>query len=88
MNGRRARATRKERRQRAAERALLPPDVNDRLRTLAKDRDSKLGKLATEYDKRLKALLLEHAAARKKIWDEYTDRCNVIYRAKERRKAA
>jgi hypothetical protein len=87
VNGRKARARRKERREAAAERALLPREQSDVLREVRQDRDRELGKLAPAYDKKLKALLLEHQVERRKIWARYDERREAIIRGKRKRPA-
>ena len=84
LNGRKARGRRKERRERAAERALLPPDVSERLRRARVRRDKPLGEVATETDRKLRRLLAEDAERRRKIWREYDDERDAAIRTKEK----
>lgn len=88
MSQSRARARRKERRELNAGRALLPPELNDRLSTLRRERDKELRKLTTQFEDELKKLLGGHAGERAKIWKDYDDRRNTMLRSKKKRAAA
>lgn len=60
--------------------AVLGPELREALDAARNDRDKKLGKLATDYQRRVKELLEEWRVERVKVWKEHDERRTVLVR--------